>query len=89
MFFPSDKAGGQNVGQFVTTPFKAWIKMSGKAADHAKKHYHNFAMTKMEEFLTRYEDPSMTVIETESRRIIENNCQVVDSLLKVVMLLGK
>ena len=92
MFFASDKAGGQNVGQFVTTPFKAWIKMSSKAADHAKKHYHNFAMTKMEEFLTRYEDPSMTVstlVETESRRIIENNRQVVDSLLKVVMLLGK
>ena len=92
VFFASNKASGQNLGQFVTTPFKAWIKMSDKATAHAQKQYHLFAITKMEEFLTRYENPSQsvdTILENESRKIIEDNQKVLISLFKVVLLCGK
>ena len=92
VFFAPDKASGQILGQFVTTPFKSCIKMSEKATTHAKKDYHLFAMTKMNEYLSRYENPSQTVntlLDNESRRIVENNRKVVESLLKIVLLCGK
>ena len=66
--------------------------MSEKATTHAKKDYHLFAMTKMNEYLSRYENPSRTVntlLDNESRRIVENNRKVVESLLKIVLLCGK
>ena len=47
VLFAPDQAGGQDIGQFVTKPYTAWIKMSQKAATHAKKDYHLISMTKM------------------------------------------
>lgn len=91
-FFAPNQAGGQDLGQFVTKPFKAWIKMSRKATTHAQKNYHLTAMTKMEEFLVRYQNPTQAVgavLNNESRQIMENNQKVIESLLKVVMLCGK
>ncbi len=52
---------GQPLGHFVTTPFTSWIKMSKKATVHSKKEYHLFSMSKMDEFLARYVDPSLGV----------------------------
>ena len=46
-------------------------------------------MTKMSEFLARYENPSQfisTVIDSELQRIMETNQKAVESLLKIVML---
>lgn len=70
-FFASDKLGDQNTGQFVITAFKAWIKMSSKSSEQSKKQYHNTSMTKMEEFLTRYQNPIGMLLETEVRKIVE------------------
>ena len=91
-FFAPDEVSGQTLGQFVNIPFVAWIKMSEKANQHAKNDYHLFAMSKMTEFLARYEDPSVgisNIFNSESQRIIESNKNVIESLLKVVIVCGK
>ena len=49
------------MGQFVASPFKTWTKMCDKATTHASKEYHRYAMTKMEEFLVRYRNPSQGI----------------------------
>ena len=49
-------------------------------------------MSIMEEFLVRYENPSHgfnTLLDNESKRIMESNQKVIESLLKIVMLCGK
>ena len=92
MFFAPTRAGGQELGQFVSKPFSAWIKMSEKAAWHAKKDYHLTAMTRMEEFLSRYENPCQaihTLLDSEAKRMMESNQKVIESLLKIVLLCGK
>lgn len=66
--------------------------MSEKANAHAKNDYHLFAMTKMDEFLARYEDPSQGInylFESESKQKIDSNKKVIESLIKVVLLCGK
>ena len=73
MLFASDQAGGQDIGNFVTKPFKAWIKMSQKATAHARKDYHLDSLTKMSEFKVRYENPALTVssmISSTSQKIM-------------------
>lgn len=92
VLFAPHQVGGQDLGQFVTSPFKCWTKMSDKANTHANKEYHRSAMTIMREFLARYEDPSQsvgTLLDTEAKQIMETNQKVIESLLKVVMLCGK
>ena len=72
MFAP-DQVGGQDVGQFVYT---AWIKMSQKATNHAKKDYHLISMIKMSEFIARYENPALsisTIINISTQKIMESN----------------
>ncbi len=49
-------------------------------------------MTKMDEFLARYIDPSLGVdmlLDSVSQRIIEKNRSVIESLMKIVILCGK
>ena len=50
VLFAPGQARGQDVGQFVTKPYTAWIKMSQRAAIHAKD-YHLISMTKMSELI--------------------------------------
>uniref|UniRef100_A0A1X7TIY2 TTF-type domain-containing protein n=2 Tax=Amphimedon queenslandica TaxID=400682 RepID=A0A1X7TIY2_AMPQE len=92
VFFAPDQVSGHTLGHFVTTPFTAWIKMSEKANLHAKNDYHQSAITRMTEFIARYEDPSVsigTLLNSESSRIIEGNTKVIESLMKVVIVCGK
>lgn len=49
-------------------------------------------MTKMDEFLRRYDNPSQsvnTLLDCEAQRIIEKNRKVIESLFKVIILCGK
>lgn len=65
--------------------------MSEKATSHAQTKYHLFAMTKMDEFLTHYDSPSMsinTILNLEELKIMENNRKVIESLFHVVILCG-
>ena len=59
---------------------------------HSKLDYHLTAMTKMSEFLAQYEIPSQTIStifdQAAKDRSVENK-QVVECLLKVVLLCGK
>ena len=91
LFSPSN-VGGQDLGQFVTSPFKCWTKMTTKASTHASKEYHRSAMTRMSEFLARYEDPSQsvdTMLDSQAQRVIDSNKQVIESLFRVAILCGK
>ena len=91
-FFAPDDVCRQSLCQFVTVPFKAWIKMSDKANAHAKYDYHQSSMVNMDEFLYRYHNPSHTVntlLDSEAHQIIERNRKVIESLLKIVILCGK
>ena len=66
--------------------------MSQKAAADAKKDYHLTSITKMSEFINRYENPALgisTILNSSSQKIIESNQKVVESLFKIVMLCGK
>ena len=57
--FAPNPVGGQDLGKFVTSPFKSWTKMSVIA--RASKEYHHSSMTKMREFLVRYQNPGHSV----------------------------
>ena len=92
VFFAPNQAGGQDVGQFVTSPFKCWTVFSAHANAHAGTNYHRDAMTKMSAFIAGYENPSQSVdtaLNTEAQQIMESNQKVLESLLKVIMLCGK
>ena len=67
------------------------MKKSERASAHARKDFHLTAMTKMDEFLARYENPSHavhTVLDSEVKWVMESNKNVIESLLKIVMLCG-
>ena len=92
VFFAPERVGGQIPGNFVTKPFKSWIKMSEKANVHAALDYHLTSMAKMCEFLARYEDPSQsvnTIIESEVQKTMKKNQEVFESLLRIIILCGK
>ena len=92
VFVAPDEVCRQSLHQFVTAPFKAWIKMSDKANSYARNDYHQASMTKMNEFLRVYNNPSQavnTLLDSEAHQIIERNRKVVESLLKIVILCGK
>lgn len=92
VFFAPDKVGGQPPGQFVSKPFSTWANRAQKVPAHGNLEYHLDSMTKMEEFLTRYIQPSEAVSTKLSKQAQENiqlNYQVIESLLKVVLLCGK
>ena len=91
LFAPSN-VGGQDLGKFVTSPFRSWTKISVKANMHAGKAYHSSAITKMREFLARYQSPSQsvgTLLDTQAQRVMDANQKVIQSLFKIVILCGK
>ena len=91
-FFTPKQVGGQDLGQFVTKPFKSWGKIFQKASAHATKNYHLSSMTRMSEFIARYENPSRsisTILDSELQRVMETNQKVVESLFKIALLCGR
>ena len=90
--FAPKQVGGQHLGQFVTKPFKSWGKILQKASANGTKSYHLSSMTRMTEFLARYEnlDRSISVImDSELQRVMETNQKVLESLIKNGLLSGK
>ena len=90
--FAPEKAGGQTLGQFVTTPFKTWVNKSQKMNAHAMLDYHMIAMARMNEFVARFQRPSEAInvkFDKEAQKRMDENQGVIQSLLKVVMLCGK
>ena len=76
----------------MTKPFKSWGKIFQKASAHATKKYHLSSMTRMSEFIARYENPSQsisTILDSELQRVMETNQKVVESLFKIVLLCGR
>ena len=58
---------------------------------HSSFDYHLNSMAKMDEFLARYSQPSETVstkLSTQAQKNIQDNCQVIESLIKVVLVCG-
>ena len=91
-FFAPEKVGGITPGQFVTKPFKSWVKWCDKMEAHARLAYHMAAMTKMDEFVVQFEHPSETIdtqLNRETQEKMEENKKVIESLLRIVMLCGK
>ena len=73
LFFTPDRAGVQDLGQFVTTLLKYWTVFSAKANMHASTYYYRDAMTKMRAFIECYENPSQsfdTALNTEAQQIM-------------------
>ena len=90
--FAPKQVGGQDLGQFVTKPFKSWGKVQQKASAHGTKQYHLSSMTRMTEFISRYENPDKSIsviMDSELQRVMETNQKVLESLLKIVLLCGK
>ncbi len=91
MFAP-ERGGGHVLGQFVTKPFKSWANKTQKMSAHTSLGYHLTACTKMREFLATYEHPSQAIntrLDDVAQKQLEENQQVIESLFKIVMLLGK
>ncbi len=91
-FFAPEKVGGQTLGQFVTKPFKSWASKTQKMDAHAKMDYHMVTLTRMAEFLARFQNPSEAInvmFDKEAQKRMEDNQKVIESLLKIVMLCGK
>ena len=66
--------------------------MTPKASTPTSKEYHRSAMTRMSEFLARYEDQSQsvdTMLDSQAQRVIDRNKQVIESLFRVAILCGK
>ena len=90
--FAPKQVGGQDLGQFVIKPFKSWGKVFQKASAHAVKNYHLSSMTRMTEFLARYENPSQSIsviMDSELQRVMDTNQKVLESLIKIILLCGK
>ena len=54
---------------------------------HATKQYH-LSMTRMSEFLARYENPSQSIsviMNSEMQRVMETSQKVLESLTKIVL----
>ena len=59
---------------------------------HAKLEYHVTAVSKLTEFVARFQHPSTAIhaqFHTEMQRQMEDNLAVVESLLRIVILCGK
>ena len=87
-FFGPEKAGCQLPGQFVSKPFNTWAKRTQAMNAHSGSEYHANSLTRMSEFVKRYENPSQTIatqLNTQLQKTIENNKRVIESLLRVVM----
>ena len=90
--FAPKQVGGQDLGQLVTKPFKSWGKMLQKACTHGTKSYYLSSMTRITEFLVRYENPSQSIsviMDSELQRVMETNQKVLESLIKIVLLCGR
>ena len=90
--FALKQVGGQDLGQFVTKPFKSWGKVLQKASAHGTKSYHLSSMTRMSEFLAHYENPSQSIsviMDREMQRVMDTNQKVLESLIKIVLLCGR
>ena len=90
--FAPKQVGGQDLGKFVTKPFKSWGKVFQKASTHGTKNYHLSSMTRMTEFLAQYENPSQSIsviMDSELQRVMETNQKVLESLIKIILLCGK
>ena len=82
--------GGQRPGKFVTNAFRSW-KRTDQLTDHAKRGYHLTSLTKMAEFITRYQQPSAAInihMQVAAKQRLEDNQRVIESLFKVVLLCG-
>ena len=82
VLFTPDQAGGQDLGQFITSPFKYWTVFSSNANVHAGTNYHRDATTKMNAFIAGYENPSQTAdtaLSREAQHIMESNKKVLES----------
>lgn len=91
-FFAPEKVGGRDPGQFVNKPFKSWVKRSEKMEWHAKLEYHATALSRLTEFLARYQQPAMAIhaqFDKELQQRMEDNLAVVESLFSIVMFCGK
>ena len=89
---PLEKVGGQALGHFVSKPFRSWMKASQQLKAHPQLDYHLSSMTQMSEFVHRLEHPAESIntnFNTESLKRIEENQEVVEALLKIVMLCGR
>ena len=92
VLFAPETAGGRTLGQFVTKPFKSWVNKTQKMIAHGSSDYHLTAYAKMNQFMSTYENPSEAIdtrLDSQAQRQLEDNQQVIKSLFKVVMLLGK
>ena len=59
---------------------------------HAKLEYHGMALSKMTEFVVRFQHPSTAIhtqMYTEMQRRMEDNLAVVQSLFRIILLCGK
>ena len=66
--------------------------MTTKANTHASHGYHLRAMTKMKEFIDRYENPSQAVdvmMQSQLQQTMARNQLVIESLLRIVLFCGK
>ena len=66
--------------------------MTQKMTIHGSLDYHLTAMAKMSEFLATYNNPSEAIdmrLDSQAQKQLEVNKQVIESLFKVVMLMGK
>ena len=91
-FFAPDKVSGQTPGQFVTKPFRSWVNKTQKMNAHAVMAYHEVAMTKMHEFLTRYKYPDKsidTLFDSGAKKRMVMNQKVIESLFSIVLLCGR
>ena len=91
VFFAPEKVRGQLLGQFVSRPLNTWANKTQKVLAHSKLDYHLNSMAQMDEFLARFEQPSEAVdaiLDMQAQRNIQENCQVIASLMKVVLVCG-
>ena len=71
------------LSNYLTAPFRTWT---------LEKEYHQCAVTTIREFLTCYQDLSLsvrTMLDSQAKRAMDSNFKVIKSLLKITILFGK
>ena len=77
------------LGKSVLEPFRYWTKTTDRASEHAKNGYHRNAMAMMSECMVRYKSPTQAVdalLSSQFRQTMETNQEVIESLLRIVIL---
>lgn len=92
VLFGGTSGGGQLLGILVNKPMQKYKKATEVLSSHNSNKYHITAMAKMVAFTNTMENPEKAVdvmLQTQKQAIIENNKQLLVSIIESILFCGR